>query len=126
MSLIKSTVVAATLIGALFSTTAHAEPVYLVAQVEVTDFDQFFGTYGQTVLPMLMGRNVEILAGGGGHKTLEGDWDYNHTVILKFESEEEAMDFYDSPEYVDARELRLANSTANNLILVNHFAMPSQ
>lgn len=125
-SFLRSSALAAGIALTLFSNAATADPVYLVAQVEVEDFDKFFTTYGQTVLPMLMDRGAEVLVGGGPHTQLEGEWDYNHTVIVKFESQEAALDFYNSPEYVAARPLRFAATSANNLILVNKFVMPKQ
>ncbi len=126
ISFLKTSALAAGIAISMFASSVSAEPVYLIAQIEVEDFDKFRSTYGQAVLPILMERGIEILAGGGEHKLLEGEWGYNHTVILKFESEEAAMDFYDSPEYVAARPLRFAATSANNLILVHQFVMPTQ
>jgi uncharacterized protein (DUF1330 family) len=37
---------------------------------------------------------------------LEGDWNPGRTVILKFPSFEAAKAFYDTPEYLRAREAR--------------------
>lgn len=46
------------------------------------------------------------LVRGGAYQVLEGDWRPERLVVVQFESMDKARAFYDSPEYVAARQAR--------------------
>jgi uncharacterized protein (DUF1330 family) len=50
--------------------------------------------------------NAEVCVRGGQVQVLEGDWTPERIVILKFPTFEAAKAFYDTPEYLKAREAR--------------------
>jgi uncharacterized protein (DUF1330 family) len=54
---------------------------------------------------------------GGKVETLEGDWTPKRLVVLEFPSVEDAKAWYDSPDYAEAKALRLV-STKSNIIVV--------
>ena len=59
-------------------------------------------------------------------QNVEGDWSPGRVVMLEFASREDALGWYNSPEYAEVRKLRFAASTNNVGILVDAFQMPGQ
>ena len=58
----------------------------------------------------------KYIARGGKTETLEGDWTPSRLVILQFESNEQAKQWLNSPEYSEARKMR--HQTANSKMVV--------
>ena len=88
-------------------------PVYLVADIDVHDpatYDQ----YSQAAQPTFVGYGqVKYLVRGGEVTPLEGEWKPKRFFIIRFEDREQAMAWYNSPEYREAMRLREASSTSN-------------
>jgi uncharacterized protein (DUF1330 family) len=59
----------------------------------------------------------KYLARGGRAEALEGDWSPNRIVFLEFESSELAKQWLDSPEYQEARTMRL-QATRSHAVVV--------
>jgi uncharacterized protein (DUF1330 family) len=58
----------------------------------------------------------KYIARGGKTETLEGDWSPSRLVILQFESNEQAKQWLNSPEYSEAKKMR--HQTANSKMVV--------
>jgi uncharacterized protein (DUF1330 family) len=58
----------------------------------------------------------KYIARGGKTETLEGDWTPSRLVILQFESNEQAKQWLNSPEYSAAKKMR--HQTANSKMVV--------
>ncbi|MEX0958640.1 MAG: DUF1330 domain-containing protein [Burkholderiales bacterium] len=78
---------------------------YLIAEVEVRD-PQGYDEYRKLVGPTLQKHGGKFLVRGGKVETLEGDWNPKRVVVLEFENVEKARQWYDSPEYRVARDIR--------------------
>jgi uncharacterized protein (DUF1330 family) len=63
-----------------------------------------------------------FLVRGGAYEILEGSWQPQRLVIIEFESLERAKAFYDSPEYVAAREAR-AGVSSFDMVLVEGYSL---
>ena len=61
--------------------------------------------------------NVTILAVDRSPQVLEGEWHGHQTVVLEFDSVEDARAWYESDAYAKARELRQAAAQTNAVIL---------
>ncbi len=59
----------------------------------------------------------EFVARGGAVTTLEGDWNPKRLVITKWESAARAMEWYDSEEYCEAKEMRHRASTGKMILV---------
>jgi uncharacterized protein (DUF1330 family) len=55
---------------------------------------------------------------------VEGNWAPKRCVILEFETKEQALGWYNSPEYTEVRKLRFAATTNPQGIMVETFKMP--
>jgi len=55
---------------------------------------------------------------GGQHKVLEGNWQPHRLVLLEFPTREQAMAFWNSPEYVAVKRFR-QESAQLDIVLVD-------
>lgn len=112
---------------ALSAAAVHADPVYMVAQIQIEDQQRYFDEYGTAVFPIVMETGAKVLVATPTVELLEGEWDGNWTVVIEFPSEEAALeDWYNTDAYADVRELRFATTSVNNLVIAPAFVPPSQ
>ena len=78
---------------------------YVIANVQVTDPAQY-EEYKKWSTAAMQAHNAEVCVRGGQVAVLEGDWAPERIEILKFPTFEAAKAFYDTPEYLKAREAR--------------------
>ncbi|HOB66579.1 DUF1330 domain-containing protein [Ottowia sp.] len=78
---------------------------YIIANVSVTDPVRY-EEYKKWSTEALKAHNAEICVRGGNTQVMEGDWQPERMVIAKFPSFEAAKAFYDSAEYLKARQAR--------------------
>ncbi len=94
---------------------------YLIASYRITD-PTGYEPYVPAVVPQLMAADCEILVADYASHAVEGA-PSDVTVVLKFESKETAMAWYDSPEYQAIKHLRTDHSEGN-MVLVNQWTPP--
>ena len=78
---------------------------YIIANVQVTNPVQY-EEYKKWSTAAMQATGAEVCVRGGKLEVLEGDWSPERIVILKFPTFEAAKAFYDTPEYLKAREAR--------------------
>ena len=78
---------------------------YIIANVEVTNPTQY-EDYKKWSSAAMQAHGAEVCVRGGKIEVLEGDWEPQRIVVLKFASVEAAKAFNDSPEYGKARASR--------------------
>lgn len=79
---------------------------YFVFNHKVLDSEILNNDYLPKAVECLNKFNPEILAVHQGVSVVEGETSYDRLVILKFESREQAMEWYNSKEYQDIIHLR--------------------
>jgi len=90
---------------------------YIIARINITDPEQF-KQYQQATPEILKKYNGKFLVRGGELKTLEGKEESARVVVIEFPDQKHADDFYHSPEYSAARELREGAATADFISIV--------
>ena len=95
---------------------------YLVFKFDVSDAESY-GFYVAQVGPLLIRQGADVLVVSNEPRVLEGPGS-GMNVIIKFETEEKAMAFYDSPEYAPLKDLRLRSTTNHSCVLAPGFTMP--
>lgn len=65
---------------------------------------------------------ARFLVRGGAYEVLEGQWQPQRLVVVEFESMEKAKAYYDSPEYVAARQAR-AGVSSFDMVLIEGYSM---
>lgn len=109
------------------ATSVLADPVYMIAQIQIEDREKYFNEYGKGVIPIVNSTGAKVLVATPTVNSLEGDWVGNWTVVIEFPSEEAAMsDWYNSDDYVDVRKLRMDSTSIGNLVIAPAFVPPSQ
>ena len=78
---------------------------YIIMSVDVTNPAQY-EEYKLLSTEAMRVHGAEVCVRGGEVQVLEGDWNPERTVILKFPSFQAAKAFHDSPEYSRARKAR--------------------
>jgi uncharacterized protein (DUF1330 family) len=93
---------------------------YVIANVHVTDPAQY-ESYKRLSSIAMQAHGAEVCVRGGAVEVLEGDWQPERMVVLKFRDVAAARAFYDSPEYRAAREAR-AGAADMRMIVVEGVA----
>jgi uncharacterized protein (DUF1330 family) len=78
---------------------------YIIANVHVTNPEQY-AQYRELAGAAMKAHGAEVCVRGGAVQVLEGDWQPERVVVLKFASAEKAKAFYDSVEYQRAIKAR--------------------
>lgn len=90
--------------------------VYVIAQVQVTDPEQY-GKYLAKAGASVGKYKAELIAADGNTQCIEGSLDFERTVIMRFDSEEQFRAWYGSPEYQAAKKER-ENAVVGRITLV--------
>jgi len=80
-------------------------PAYVIAEIEVTDPEQYKQYMAASPGAVAAGGGTFIVR-GGECATLEGDWEPGRIVVLEFPDLEAAKRWYASDEYQAAKRLR--------------------
>jgi uncharacterized protein (DUF1330 family) len=82
-------------------------PAYMIVTASIRDREQFVSGYGAAAAALLPQFGGHYVLRGPGAMTLEGDWpDGASMVISEWPDKESALNFWNSPEYAEARKLR--------------------
>jgi uncharacterized protein (DUF1330 family) len=90
--------------------------VYVIADIEVTEPGVYedYKRLSSAAAEKYQGR---WLIRGGVVDVLEGDWEPHRLVVVEFEDEEAARRWYNSPEYAEARAVRLRSARSSFLLV---------
>ena len=90
---------------------------YVIVDIEVTD-PEAYEEYREQVPALVAKFGGKYLARGGEMERVEGDWNPTRLVVLEFESMERVKEFYYSEEYEPLKNIRIA-ATKSNMVLVD-------
>ena len=88
---------------------------YVIVEVEVTD-PATYEEYKKLTPATIAAYDGRFIVRGGQYETLEGDWKPNRMVMLEFPSVERAKEWWNSPEYTEAKAIR--HRAANTKMIV--------
>ncbi len=89
---------------------------YVIADIAVTNPDGY-AAYRPLAAASIARHGGRFLVRGGTIDPVEGDWRPGRIVVIEFPSMDAARKWYDSPDYREALEVRLANSTGSVIIV---------
>jgi uncharacterized protein (DUF1330 family) len=89
---------------------------FLIANIDVTD-PEGFAVYRTLVSPTIDAAGGRYLVRGGETRVLEGDWRPSRVVLLEFPSMDDALAWYESDAYSEARALR-QRTARSDVVLV--------
>ena len=90
-------------------------PAYIVALVDITN-PAAYDEYRKLAGPAMLKYGGKFLARGGRLEVLEGKFAGGRVVVAEYPTIERAKEFYNSPEYTEARAKRAG--AADMLMLV--------
>lgn len=91
-------------------------PAYVIVDVTITD-PKDYEEYKKLTPVSVAACGGKFLARGGTTEILEGDWVPGRLVIVEFPSVEIAQEWWDSPMYRKARQIR-EKAASTNMIVV--------
>ncbi len=95
---------------------------YIIASYDIVD-PEAYQAYVSGVVPLLQKHGAEVLVAERGAQPLEGQ-KRSVYVVLRFESEEAALGWYNDPAYKPLRAIRLGSSENGSLVLAKQFVPP--
>lgn len=84
-----------------------ASPAYMIATIDVKDYQKYLEEYGMPVGEMFAAAGAEILVATEKAEVLEGEWAGNWTVVVKLPSADVAHQLYHSAQYAPFRKARI-------------------
>jgi uncharacterized protein (DUF1330 family) len=81
-------------------------PAYLIARIEVTDWERY-RQYVEATPGVISRYGGKFIIRGGQTVVLEGEPETRRLVVIEFPTLERAKQFYDSPEYTRVKQLRV-------------------
>jgi uncharacterized protein (DUF1330 family) len=78
---------------------------YMIARINVTDWDQY-NEYIKVTPDIITKFGGRFIVRGGESVTLEGPQENWRIVVVEFPDLAKAQEFYNSPEYSDAKKIR--------------------
>jgi uncharacterized protein (DUF1330 family) len=98
-------------------------PAYIVARVQVTDWNRY-REYTKATPEAIARYGGKFIVRGGEIVTLEGEAENRRLVVIEFPTMKQAQEFYHSPEYSKVKQLR-AGAAVGQFLAVEG-ATPSQ
>ena len=89
---------------------------YIVVQINVTD-PATYERYKELAPPSISKYGGRYIVRGGRSEILEGGWQPSRLVILEFPDMERAKAWWASPEYAEAKALRIEASDSEMLVI---------
>jgi uncharacterized protein (DUF1330 family) len=80
-------------------------PAYLIVDLEIID-PGAWASYRSAVTAVVQKHGGEYLVRGGATRVIEGDWDPQRIVVVRFPNQVALNAFWDDPEYQPLKELR--------------------
>jgi uncharacterized protein (DUF1330 family) len=90
--------------------------VYLMAQIHIHDRERY-ARYEAGFIEVLNDHDGTLVVVDDAATVIEGDWPFNRSVLVRFETEVAALGWYNSDAYQRLLEHRLAASVGN-IVLV--------
>jgi uncharacterized protein (DUF1330 family) len=91
-------------------------PAYVIVEIDIHD-TSLYEEYKKLAPSSIAAYGGKYLARGGACEILEGNWLPKRLVILEFESRARAKQWWESPEYSDAKGLRQKCASTKMIVI---------
>ena len=95
---------------------AQDPPAYLLAKLTITD-QETYGAYRAGFGNVFQQYGGEILAVSTEPTVLEGEWEATTTVLIRFDSRAEALEWYNSDDYQELIRIRQSASSGDFILM---------
>lgn len=94
-------------------------PAYVIVEVEVYD-PLAYEEYKKLTPASIAAYGGKFIVRGGKTECLEGDWNPQRVVVVEFPTIENAKQWWASPEYAPAKEIRQRTATTKMILVEGH------
>lgn len=91
-------------------------PAYVIVEVDISDPEKY-NAYKELTPATVQAYGGKFVLRGNPVTVLEGDWDHERLVMLKFPTREKAEAWYNCPEYQHAKSVREGAAEAKFLLI---------
>lgn len=91
-------------------------PAYVITEIEIEDAVAY-EEYKKLTPASISAYDGKFIVRGGRAEGLEGEWEPERIVVLEFPSMERIKEWWDSPEYAEAKAIR-QRSAKTRMIMV--------
>ena len=91
-------------------------PAYIIVEVTVQNPEEY-EAYKKLTPASLLPYGGKFIVRGGATESLEGDWNPERIVVLEFPTKELAKQWWSSPEYTPAKEIRQRNAHTKMILV---------
>lgn len=91
-------------------------PTFILAEVDVTN-PELYKQYAAQTPDSLKTFGGEFIIRANPVKVLEGDWNHDRLVLIRFENAQMAQNWYNSPFYQEIRGIRIQASKGKILLI---------
>lgn len=91
-------------------------PVYIIVEVSIHHPEEY-EAYKKLTPDSLLPYQGKFIVRGGQTLSLEGDWNPERIVVLEFPTKELANQWWSSPEYTPAKEIRQRNASTKMILV---------
>jgi len=95
---------------------AQDPPAYLLAKLTITD-QETYGAYRAGFGNVFQQYGGVILAVSTKPTVLEGEWEATTTVLIRFDSRAEALEWYNSDDYQELIRIRQSASSGDFILM---------
>ena len=89
---------------------------YAILQINITNQDNY-KEYLNQVTEIVKKHHGEYIVRGGKSDVVQGKWNYQRTVVVRFPNYDAAIQWYNSKEYAPIKKIREDNSEGNCIII---------
>ena len=89
---------------------------YAILQINITNKENY-KEYLNQVTSIVKKHQGEYIVRGGKSEVVQGEWNYQRTVVVRFPSYNAAVLWYNSEEYAPIKKIREDNSEGNCIII---------
>jgi len=89
---------------------------YVIVDVTIND-PVLYDEYKQLTPATIAAYDGRFVVRGGLSHSLEGDWQPQRVVVLEFPTVQRAQEWWNSPEYSEAKEIRQRAGTTRMLVV---------
>lgn len=99
------------------------QSVYMIVQLKIDDMETFFSQYAPKLGPINSRHGAELLVGTPSVNSVEGIYEKNFTVVLRFPNAQAQQEWYSDPEYAPLKALRhsVTDVEASTIIVAPQF-----
>jgi len=89
---------------------------YVIVEVSIIDHSEY-EEYKKLTPAAIAAYDGKFVVRGAKTESLEGNWEPERIVVLEFPSVERAKEWWSSPEYSTAKEIRQRSATTKMLVV---------